>query len=112
MIQEIEQIKAAERDAILRIETAKIQADLLIQKAREDTVMQLENRIKEAENEVKNIRSTFLAHARTLSAEISDKTDRETEELVADGEIRIPAAVDLIVKRTVGGSDVLSGTNG
>ena len=112
MIQEIEQIKAAERDAILRIETAKMQAELMIQKAREDTTTQLENRIKEAENEVKNIRDTSLAHARIFSAEMSEETDREVEELVAEGEIRIPAAVDLIVKRAVGGSDVLSGTNG
>lgn len=112
MIQEIEQIKGAEREAVLMIEVAKKKADHLIQQAREDATIHLENRKKEAECEVKKIRDNSLVQARILSIEISDKTAHEVAELLAEGEIRIPDAVNIIVKRAIGGSDVLSGTNG
>ncbi|MFH0967529.1 MAG: hypothetical protein V1862_07595 [Methanobacteriota archaeon] len=112
MIQEIEQIKAAEQDAIIRIEAANKQADLLILKAREEATTLFATRSEEAELEVRTIRENLLAHTHTESTLIREKADREVEELVVEGELRIPAAVDLIVKRVVGGADVLSGTNG
>lgn len=112
MIQEIEQIKAAEHGAIQRIEAAKKQADQLIQKAREDSVMQFENRRIEAESEVKKIRDKSLAKVHTFSTEMSEKAENEVKKLKTEGEKRMPAAVAIIVKRIIGGSDVLSGTDG
>lgn len=112
MIQEIEQIKAAERDATLRIKAANREADNLLLKAREDAAVLFEKRREEGELEVKKIRDNSLAISLIWSSEISEKADREVEEILRKGEIKIPDVINLIIKRVIGGSGVLSGKNG
>jgi vacuolar-type H+-ATPase subunit H len=112
MIHEIEQILDAERDATLRIKAAHKEAVNLIQKAREEAKIEYKNRKEDAEREVQKIHQKNLWHTQSFSTDINKKTQLEVEELVAKGELHLPAAVDLIVKRITGGSDVLSGTDG
>jgi len=112
MIEEIERIRAAELDATLRIEAAKREADILIRKTGEDAAVLFEKRRGEAESEVRKIRENAHTMTLTFSEDINEKADREVEEIFARGELFIPEVVDLIVKRTIGGSDVLSGKNG
>lgn len=112
MIQEIEQVMSAERDATLRIKDAQKEADNLIQKAREEAKKLYENRREDAEREVQKIHQQNLWHTQSFSTDINKQTQLEVEELVTKGELHLPVAVDLIVKRITGESDVLSGTNG
>jgi len=112
MIQEIEQVMSAERDATLQIKDAHKEAENLIQKAREEAEIKYENQRKDAEREVQKNHQKNLLHIQSFSTDINKNTEREVEELVTKGELRLPVAVDLIVKRITGGSDVLSGTDG
>ena len=112
MIHEIEQIKNAEQDAITRIEAAEKQADQMIRKAREEAAALLQGRREEAEKEVKKIRADSLAQAHQTSIEISGHADGTVTDIEQGGAERMHTAATYIVQRVIGGSDVLSRTDG
>ena len=108
---EIEQIREAERQALIRIETVENEGRALVQNAQTEVELLIQTKRREAATVVKQMQKEMENEFLKEEAALIEKAEKERIGIRTGVKEKIPVAVTLIRDTILGDTHVLSGSD-